>query len=129
MRYNADMAKTLHIQACHPLDLHLCTTRKQARKLYAKYVVDYDGLRTMDGYSSALVNSTTGDTVHVMVITPPPYCGWVDIVGLICHESYHCAERYWEEIVEESPGEECMAYLIQAIATQVISNYPLDQGK
>lgn len=45
------------------------------------------------------------------------------VLALLSHEAYHCAQRYMDAIGEERPGEEEMAYCVQAFADQLFRQF------
>ena len=52
-----------------------------------------------------------------------------NIFATICHESVHCVARIWTYIGEDEPGEECVAYLTEHIAKQVLKGWTVERDK
>lgn len=47
----------------------------------------------------------------------------IDVACLLVHEAVHIAQEYWRSHFEKNPAEEQMAYVIQHISQQLMTEY------
>lgn len=81
-----------------------------------------------------MANSHSHATLHffehpngglVCIVTLGPWAGRtpVEVAGLLVHEATHVWQGYCERIGERHPGDEQMAYGIQAIAQELMQSF------
>lgn len=80
--------------------------------------------------ATAHADATTSYFEHkngslVAIVTLAPWAGRkpVEVAGLLVHEAVHVWQRYCERIGERNPGDEQMAYGIQAIAQELMQSF------
>lgn len=89
---------------------------KKAKRAAKQYEVDLKGkaglafyVEDKDGYTFVMLVRKCGDYESAM--------------SVIAHESYHLACRYFECMGDDSPSEECMAYVTDGIAYEAMRRY------
>ena len=104
------------------IDIKLVHSDRKAEKIMNGFGLDCDPINC-HAQTSYIRDNKTGAGFHLVVMrTPVDTPHWQES-GLLCHEAVHIAERYFEEIGEEQPGEEERAYVVQSVASLLIDEH------
>lgn len=104
--------------------LALCTTEKKYLKAVRHCKIKSPGAWINAGADATthIMNNPEGDSVCVVCINIGKHSP-VEIVGLLVHEAVHVWQEYARRIGEHAPASEQMAYGIQAIAQELLTEY------
>lgn len=86
--------------------------KRLVRDLNSRGVTD---LNLSDAPAQTFPEKVGGETIHFVLMLPSDRPLWAQL-ALLAHEAHHIAQRYFEELGEERPGEEAFAYATQAAA-------------
>lgn len=86
--------------------------RKLVRDLGSRGVTD---INLSDAPAQTFAEKLGGETIHFVLLRPSNKPMWAQL-ALLTHEAHHIAQRHFEELGEEHPGEEEFAYTTQAAA-------------